>query len=298
MIFEGLLGADATGSGGADDPVQLALARLRQLAAHEVGHTLGLDHNFAASALGRVSVMDYPAPLVRLRDDGSLDASEAYGVGVGAWDVEAIRYAYSEFPPGTDEDAALDAIVQQSLAAGLVFLTDQDARPSGAAHPLASLWDNGANPVAELEQVMAVRHAALARFGAANVARGRPLAELQETLAPLYFYHRYQLAAAAKVLGGLEYRHALRATDSPRHVRWPRSGSVQRCGPCSTASIRRRSISGTRFSPYCFRAPPMKGTTARCSPAARRRRSTPCQQRPPPQVWLSTLCCRVSGSRA
>jgi hypothetical protein len=215
LIFEGLAGADGTGRGGPDDPVQLALARIRQLSAHEVGHTLGLAHNFAASTYGRASVMDYPAPWVRVDGSGALDFSQAYATGVGEWDVHAIRYAYSEFPPGIDERRALGRIVREGLERDLLFLTDEDARPAGAAHPLANLWDNGADPVAELAAVLDVRATALARFGEANVATGRPLALLEETLAPVYFYHRYQAEAAAKSVGGLEYSYAVRGDGQP-----------------------------------------------------------------------------------
>ena len=211
LIFEGLLGTEKTGSGAPDDPVELSLARIRQLAAHEVGHSLGLQHNFAASTYGgRASVMDYPAPLVRLAADGSLDVSSAYGTGVGAWDVQAIRYAYTDFAPGADEHAALEALVAEGEKAGLRYLTDEDARPAGAAQPWANLWDNGTDPAAELEEVLRVREAALARFGERNVASGRPLAQLQEVLAPIYLWHRYQVDAAVKAIGGLDYRYALR----------------------------------------------------------------------------------------
>jgi hypothetical protein len=211
LLFEGLAGTNQTGTGASDDPVELALARIRQLSAHEVGHTLGLAHNFAASTYGgRASVMDYPAPLVSITDDGELDFSEVYGVGVGSWDVHAIRWMYSQFPPGTDEETALDTIVREGFELDLLYMTDQDARPAGAAHPLANLWDNGTDPVLELERVLVVRRTALDRFGEDNIARGRPLARLQEVLVPVYLYHRYQLAAAAKVVGGLEYSYAVR----------------------------------------------------------------------------------------
>jgi hypothetical protein len=210
LLFEGLLGVAKTGSGAPDDPAELALARIRQLAAHEVGHTLGFTHNFAASTYGRASVMDYPAPLLRVGDDGELDVSRAYGVGMGPWDVYGVRYAYSEFPPGADEEAELRAIVEDGLRRGLRFLSDQDARPAGAAQPLANLWDNGADPVEELAEVMKVRAYGLERFGEGNIAEGRPLAELQEVLAPLYFHHRYQVQAVGKMIGGLDYAYAVR----------------------------------------------------------------------------------------
>jgi hypothetical protein len=210
LLFEGLAGADRTGSGEPDDPVTLSLARIRQLAAHEVGHSLGFAHNFAASTYGRASVMDYPGPLVTVTPAGELDFSHAYAAGIGEWDVEAVRYAYGQFAPGADERRQLDAIVRDAQARGMLFLTDEDARPAGAAQPLANLWDNGADPVEGLRQALGVRRVALARFGAHNVAPGRPLALLQEVLAPVYLYHRYQLDGALKVVGGLDYTYALR----------------------------------------------------------------------------------------
>jgi hypothetical protein len=210
LLFEGLLGADGTGLGGADDPVQLALARIRQLAAHEVGHTLGLNHNFAASTIGRASVMDYPAPLVKVTSDQELDLSEAYDVGVGSWDVNSIRYAYTSFNNAAAERSGLALILAEGRREGLVYLTDADARPNGAAHPAASLWDNGADAVAALRELMEVRRIALSRFGPDRIAKGQPLARLEEVLAPVYFMHRYQVAAAVKQVGGLEYEYALR----------------------------------------------------------------------------------------
>ncbi len=214
LLFEGLLGTAKTGSGDVDDPVQLALARIRQLAAHEVGHTLGLTHNFAASTYSRASVMDYPAPLVRV-DGAGLDVSRAYGVGIGAWDTHAIRWAYSEFADADHETARLEAIVRDGFDAGLLFLTDHDARPAGAAHPLANLWDNGADPVEELRNTLSVRRYALDRFGESNVAPGQPLALLEEVLATVYLHHRYQLVAAVKTIGGADYRYALAGDGQP-----------------------------------------------------------------------------------
>lgn len=225
LLFEGLAGTEQTGTGAPDDPVQLALARIRQLAAHEVGHALGLSHNFAASTYGRASVMDYPAPMVGIKD-GKLDFSQTYAVGMGEWDVQAVRYAYTEVPPGTDERAALAAILQENLSRGLIFLTDQDARPEGSANPLAHLWDNGESAVEGLRHALAVRRIGLAGFGERNIAPGQPLALLNEVLVPLYLHHRYQLEAASKLVGGVQYTYALRGDSQPPAK--PVDGETQR----------------------------------------------------------------------
>jgi hypothetical protein len=218
MIFEGLAGAGKTGTGAADDPVQLSLARIRQLAAHEVGHTLGFAHNFAASTYGRASVMDYPAPLIGVNADTTLDFSRAYATGIGAWDIQQVRYAYTQFPPGADERAGLEAILAENRARGYLYLSDADTRPAGAAHPLAAMWDNGADPIAELGHEMNVRRIALARFGEQNLRPGAQLGTLAEVLVPLYFHHRYQLEAAAKSIGGLDYAYTV-VGDGTDHAR-------------------------------------------------------------------------------
>jgi len=211
MIAEALLAPYANGKPIPKEMEAMVLARTRQLAAHEVGHTLGLQHNFAASSVGQsVSVMDYPHPLVTIGADGKPDLTKAYAVGIGAWDKVAIKYGYSQFAPGTDETAALDGILRQDEKDGLRYITDEDARPLGGAHPYAHLWDNGPDAPEELTRMLAVRKAALARFGEDAIKTGEPMAELEDTLAPLYLLHRYQTEAAAKSIGGLNYRYAVR----------------------------------------------------------------------------------------
>lgn len=219
LIFEGLVGAEKTGTGAPDDPVVLSLARIKQLAAHEIGHTLGFNHNFAASTYGgRASVMDYPAPLIAVRPDQTLDLSRAYAAGAGVWDLRQVLYAYIQFAPGEDERAALEAILAENARLGYRYLSDPDTRPAGAAHPLGAMWDNGADPIAGLDQAMTVRRIALARFGERNLPAGAPLGGLGEVLAPLFFHHRYQLEAAAKSIGGLDYAYAVKG-DVPSTAR-------------------------------------------------------------------------------
>lgn len=226
LLFEGLVGADRTGTGASDDPERVALARLRQLAAHEVGHALGLAHNFAASAAGRASVMDYPAPRVQLREDGGLDLSDAYGVGIGVWDRYAIAHLYGESAEGRRGREEREALLRSAAERGLRYHSDDDARPAGAALPSASLWDDGADPVVGLADALRVREVALARFGRRSLAPERPLGELQRVFTPLYFHHRYMVTAAAKVVGGVEFEHAL-ANNLAAEVR-PIDGARQR----------------------------------------------------------------------
>lgn len=211
MIAEALLAPYLDGKPIPKDMEAMVLARTRQLAAHEVGHTLGLMHNFAASTNGQsTSVMDYPHPWSTLDASGRPDLSHAYAVGIGAWDKAAITYGYSQFAPGTDENAALDKILRDDEAAGLRYMSDEDARPLGSASPYAHLWDNGAYPPAELKRILEVRKAALARFGENAIRVGTPMAQLEDTFVPLYLLHRYQTEAASKWIGGLNYRYAVR----------------------------------------------------------------------------------------
>ncbi len=213
LIAQGLLSPFEGADSSTEALTGMALARLRQLSAHEVGHTIGLTHNFASSASGpdgRESVMDYPHPLSILGADGAVDLSAAYDVGVGEWDKRAILYGYADFPDGSDEAAELDAILRGTASAGLHFITDEDARPVDGAHPLAHLWDNGGSAAEELRHVLSVRRAALDRFSERSVRIGEPLSRLEDVLTPLYLLHRYQVEAAAKVVGGIDYSYAVR----------------------------------------------------------------------------------------
>ena len=208
MIFEGLAGAEKTGMGEANDPVQIALSRIRQLSAHEVGHTLGFAHNFAASSNDRASVMDYPAPFVRVGQGGDLDFSAAYDVGIGEWDKVTTMWLYRQYTEGVDESAAGDALLESARASGLRYIDDPQGRGVGTAHPYASVWDNGADPVASLLNVMQVRDVALENFGLNVLQSGEPTSRLRAVIVPIYLYHRYQVNAAAKMIGGYEFHYA------------------------------------------------------------------------------------------
>ncbi|TDB65822.1 zinc-dependent metalloprotease [Arundinibacter roseus] len=210
LIAQGLVAKYEEGKDVSDEMMELSLARLRQLSAHEVGHTLGLPHNYIASTRTRASVMDYPHPHVEIKNDTTLDLTEAYAVGIGEWDKIAINYAYREFEEGSQEADSLNAIIQEYLKSGQAFLTDQDARPAGSSHSKTHLWDGGENAVDELERVMRVRKIALNQFSEKKIPAGMPLATLQEVLVPMYLFHRYQVEAATKVLGGVDYTYALR----------------------------------------------------------------------------------------
>jgi len=206
LIAEGLLSPYKTGTEVSNEAREWALARMRQLSAHEVGHTLGIGHNYYDSEAGRISVMDYPHPLITLKTDGSFDVSKVYDNAIGAWDKVAIAYGYQDFPAGVDEKAALTAIIEDGLKKDLVYLSNQDL----GAHPRVDQWSNGTDSGAELVRMMEVRRVALSRFGEAAIRKGAPMATLEETLVPLYLHHRYQVEAAASVLGGQHFTYAMR----------------------------------------------------------------------------------------
>lgn len=206
MIAEGLLQPYRSGDEQTPEIRAWALQRMRQLSAHEVGHTLGLGHNYYDSEAGRISVMDYPHPLVSLRADGSLDHSQVYADGIGEWDKVAITYGYQDFPDGTNEVTALQQILDRAWERDVRYLTNQDL----GAHARVNQWSNGTNAASELTRMLEVRRAALSRFGENAIKRGMAMAQIEEVLVPLYLHHRYQVDAAANVVGGMHYIYAFR----------------------------------------------------------------------------------------
>jgi hypothetical protein len=189
--------------------LDMALARIRQLGAHEVGHTLGFTHNFAASTNDRASVMDYPHPVIKLTNE-DIDLSDAYATGIGTWDKVTVAYSYSQFDETTNEKEALNAILKKAQDDGLRFIADSDARAQNGAHAVAHLWDNGKTPADELNRLLKIRAKAISNFSKDNIRTNEPYSVLEDVFVPLYFLHRYQTEAATKVIGGLDYNYAVK----------------------------------------------------------------------------------------
>lgn len=208
LIATGLLQPYENGNEQPTEMTEMALARLRQLSAHEVGHTLGIAHNFAASVNDRASVMDYPHPYVKMDEAGNVDLSEAYDDKIGTWDKVTVAYGYSDF--GGEDKSKLFKILDDAFASGLKYITDQDARPASGAHPEAHLWDNGTNPADELKRMLKIRKKILGSFSEKVIREGVPMSSIEEALVPMYLFHRYQVDATSKMIGGIEYTYALR----------------------------------------------------------------------------------------
>jgi hypothetical protein len=226
LIAEGLLQPYENGKEVPAEMTEMALARLRQLSAHEVGHTLGLAHNYSASTVDRSSVMDYPHPLVKLDSEGKIDLSEAYDQKIGAWDKVAITYGYADFPEGENTEK-LNRILNEAFTSGLSYITDQDARPVSGAHATAHLWDNGTSAADELTRMMDIRKKVISSFSEKAIREGMPMSTIEEAFVPMYLFHRYQVEAAAKVVGGLEYTYALRGDGQPVRTLIPTSDQLK-----------------------------------------------------------------------
>jgi hypothetical protein len=209
LIAQGLTAPFKDESSNTNAVKEMALARIRQLSAHEVGHTLGIAHNFAASVNNRASVMDYPHPLVKITN-GEIDLTDAYDDKIGVWDEYVIKYGYSEFATPELEKQQLSGLISATKKQGYLYMSDPDARPLSGAEPNGHLWDNGENPAVELEHILDVRKLALNNFGLNNLARGRSVSDLQEILVPVYLLHRFQTTAAAKLIAGVDYSYQVK----------------------------------------------------------------------------------------
>lgn len=215
LIAEGLLAPYEEGGEPDNRMLELALARIRQLSAHEVGHTLGLAHNFAASTNDLASVMDYPHPRATILPDGTLSLDEAYDTDIGEWDKRTIAFGYQDFPDDINVEEALNDIIRETIDMDLLYISDEAARPQSGVHPAAHLWDYGTNVIDQMDHILNIRNVALNNFGEETIRMGRPMADLENALVPIYLYHRYQVEAVSKLIGGINYAYKVRGDDQP-----------------------------------------------------------------------------------
>ncbi len=214
MIAQGLLSPFENEDSNHSRMTALALARLNQLSAHEIGHTIGLSHNFAASYNDKSSVMDYPHPSI-YQEGNDMNMQKAYDDKIGEWDKFTIRYGYGHYE---NEEQGLANLIKEAQEKGLQFISDRDARPSGGAHPRGHLWDNGTDIVKELDRMMEVRKKGLTKFGLNTITNGTPLSELEKVLVPLYYSQRYQAEAVARLVGGVDYAYSVKGDSNNKTV--------------------------------------------------------------------------------
>jgi len=216
LIFTGLLSPFETGKPVPETMKLAALQRLRQLAAHEVGHTLGLQHNYASSFNNRSSVMDYPHPDVFVNNKGAIDFNQVYTNEIGEWDKRAIQYGYTQFANQNKEQSGLLELLEENTKKGLLFIADADARAESGMHPYAHLWDNGTDATDALKKIIQVRKLALDNFSDNTIQTNTPNAKLEDVLVPIYNFHRYQLEANCKLIGGMNYSYSVKGDQQVR----------------------------------------------------------------------------------
>ncbi|MEJ1962141.1 MAG: zinc-dependent metalloprotease [Gammaproteobacteria bacterium] len=219
-IFEGLVGTAHNDTGDSNDPVRVALVRLSQLAAHEVGHGLGFVHNWRASVQDRASVMDYPGPKVAIIG-GQLDLGDAYATGIGPWDKFTVDWLYGQPTPGVDGDAEAKAKADAIYKAGFLFGTDTDGLAPDTPLPGVNMFTDGQDMPADLEHTRQVRRIALDHFGPQVLHAGEPLADLRRKFVPIWLFHRYSVPATGKLVGGVIYDYALAGQGRPLPTRVP-----------------------------------------------------------------------------
>ncbi|HSM62818.1 MAG TPA: zinc-dependent metalloprotease, partial [Gillisia sp.] len=199
----------AKGDEAHSEMMEMAIARIRQLAAHEVGHTIGFTHNFSASSNENSSVMDYPHPQFKIENENII-LKDAYSTGIGEWDKVTVKYSYADIPSEEKERDFLNAVLSEAKEKELRFITDSDARAAGGANAYAHLWDNGANATDGLKDLLEIRKTAISNFSIDNIRTGEPNSVLEDVFVPLYFLHRYQTEAVAKLIGGMDYTYAVK----------------------------------------------------------------------------------------
>ncbi|MBP7779864.1 MAG: zinc-dependent metalloprotease [Acidobacteria bacterium] len=233
LIFEGLLSPYETGGEKPSILYETAIARIRQLSAHEVGHTLGLGHNYYDSTKGWISVMDYPHPLEELKADGTIDLSKAYEQRIGDWDKVAINFGYRQFAAAGEVDAALTKIIDDAWALDLRYFTNQDSD----IHPRTEQWSNGVNQADELTRLMKVRRAALDRIGEKTIRTGAAMSTIEEPLVPIYMYHRYAVESTSSMLGGQDFVYAMRG-DGRTPVKWETAANQRKALESLAATLK------------------------------------------------------------
>lgn len=206
LIALGLTSPFTDGNADTSAQQEMALDRIKQLSAHEVGHTLGIAHNFAASENSRASVMDYPHPRITLVD-GNISLENAYDKGIGDWDKHAVTYGYATFANEKEEVEALSKIIVKARNAGLAFKSDSDTRSSRHGSANGHMWENGDDPLDAFDDISNIRNVALKNLGINTLAENASLSSLENSLVPIYLLHRYQLEAVAKQVGGLHYEY-------------------------------------------------------------------------------------------